>query len=448
MKKLLLLAVLVMASFSNFATAQIIISGFTANPASTDGNNEYIQLVATQAIDFAVTPYSVVVANNGTATTQGWAAGGTVTFKFDLTSGSVVAGQIFYVGGSGKLIDGAGSTDISGATWIRTITITTTGGDGFGTGVTTAGVVGNGGANADGIGVFSGTSVTNASVPIDAVFYGSAIGTAYNSGTGAGYLVPDNDLYNGGLFGSAGSDALVANPLTDQFVDLEAKYDTNTNTWIGTRTGNPITLTTSSPLSAIEDVSMSGGIISLPISIQSATATVNPNGVTLAWVTATETNSQSFIIEERMNDQWSALGTLAAAGNSTTPRSYTFNISNSAKGLHVYRIKEVDASGTIKVSKEIAVLVDLPDTFDLGAAYPNPFTASATFNVAVASRQNVSVALYNVLGQKVQTLFEGTLEANEIRRIAIDGAQLPSGQYFYAVEGQGFSAVKSVALIR
>ena len=66
-----LAAVVLSAARSGVADTPIIISGYMANPAGTDSPNEYIQLIATENIDFSTTNYSLVVANNGTATSSG-----------------------------------------------------------------------------------------------------------------------------------------------------------------------------------------------------------------------------------------------------------------------------------------------------------------------------------------------------------------------------------------
>ena len=207
----------------------IVISGYMANPASTDSPFEYIQLLATSAIDFATTSYSVVVANNGTATSSGWASGGSLSYEFDLTSGSVAKGDVFYVGGSGKTINGSGSTDISSAAWIRTINTGTTAGD-SGRGISnSAGVVGNGGSNADGIAVFSLLNPTSSTVPIDAIFYGTAVGTA-KPATG-GYQVPTNDLYAGGIYGSTGNTFAANDPGSGQYTKLTGTFNPSTDAW-------------------------------------------------------------------------------------------------------------------------------------------------------------------------------------------------------------------------
>lgn len=200
--------------------ADLVISGFLADPRGGDapaagtssgysngvtvvhkGSYEYIQLMALRDIDFAATPYSVVVASNGTVTANGWAAGGTLTFKFNLTSGTAKAGTFLYVGGPGKVMGGywncGPTTDISSGNWIRTINAPAAPYDDFGSATATMGNMAGDGSNiVDGIAVFKGTTVTSLSVPIDAVFYGTKLTTAYNVANGWGYRVPLNDHYN------------------------------------------------------------------------------------------------------------------------------------------------------------------------------------------------------------------------------------------------------------
>lgn len=249
MKLLPLLPLSLLLSAPAAFSADVVISGFLPNPAGTDSPYEYVQLVATRPIDFSVTNYAVVFSNNGTATSAGWAAGGGVTYGFSLTSGSVAAGQVFYVGGNGKTIDGSGSTDISSQTWIRTINSASQAGDAIGASGTD--ILGNGGANADGISIFntSASAITASSIPQDAVFFGSSVGTD-KPATG-GYVVPDNDLYNGGVFGGTGSTALMADPGGSQFVKLTGTYNTSIGDWSASRTSSLITLTATAPVSTI-----------------------------------------------------------------------------------------------------------------------------------------------------------------------------------------------------
>ena len=112
--------------------------------------------------------------------------------------------------------------------------------------------MGNGGSNADGVAVFSGLtgSLTASTVPLDAVFYGSGIGTALVSAGAAGYQLPVNDFYSGGKLQS--SSALLGDPASGIFTRLTGTFNVDSDTWTVARTGSTVTLTSSSPLSAID----------------------------------------------------------------------------------------------------------------------------------------------------------------------------------------------------
>src|SRR5689334_10526365 len=93
-----------------FVSAQqgpgLVISEILPNPTGTDSPFELVELVATRSINFATTPYAVVACNNGNATTAGWINGGSISYGFSITSGTVNAGDVVYVGGSGIVVSG------------------------------------------------------------------------------------------------------------------------------------------------------------------------------------------------------------------------------------------------------------------------------------------------------------------------------------------------------
>lgn len=178
--------------FTKTASAQsLLISEVFVNPAGTDSCKEFVELLATQTIDFSTTPYAVIVCNNGTSTVRGWKEGKAISYAFEIATGKVKAGDVVYVGGSCMKING---------TKLRTINNMTTGGDaGIGQ-ANASGVFGNGGTSADGVAVFNlpVSKIDSTTAPIDAIFYGSAMGAAINSAGAAGYQLPNNDLYAGG----------------------------------------------------------------------------------------------------------------------------------------------------------------------------------------------------------------------------------------------------------
>ena len=251
----------------------VIISGFLADPEGSDGNNEYVQLLATTDIDFSVTPFSVVVCNNAGASNPtgfpslGWATGSLAksgaarTYKFNLTAGRVSKGSFFYVGGSNKLINGSGSTSIASANWIRSFDYSNVNGDGFG--LKTSNLMANSG-NAWGIAVFEGTSLTVDSMPEDVIFVHSG-GSLYTAApVEMGYRIGNTDFYDAidpislkpQPYFRSGTNTLCLTYTTpsDQgfFYKLGGVYNTRLNKWVLARTQSIVDLDKKSEISAIE----------------------------------------------------------------------------------------------------------------------------------------------------------------------------------------------------
>ena len=102
MRKIIQILILCFALYNSLWAQNpgLIISEILANPNGTDSCKEYIELRASQNINFSLTPFSVIVNNNGAATNQGWVASGSLTYAFEINSGSVLVGDVVYVGGS------------------------------------------------------------------------------------------------------------------------------------------------------------------------------------------------------------------------------------------------------------------------------------------------------------------------------------------------------------
>ncbi|MDF5722391.1 MAG: type I secretion C-terminal target domain-containing protein [Rhizonema sp. PD37] len=235
----------------------LLISEIFTNPPGNDSPYEYVELLATQTIDFSANPYSVVFADNGTANTSGWIAGSNITYGFDITSGVVNAGDVVYVGGSSLAPTG---------TRLRTINTGTTNGDRFGN-ANSGGVLGNGGSNADAVGVFNVdiSNLTNSTVPTDAIFFGSAEGSAVVSGGTAGYQLPVNDRYSGGKLQT--NSFLAPDPASGQVIVANGTFNTTTNTFTTPRSWNISAATNNSSAITLT----SGGSSAAP-TIQEATA--------------------------------------------------------------------------------------------------------------------------------------------------------------------------------
>lgn len=241
----------------------VIITGFMSDVKGGDGNYEYVQLMATADIDFSATPYAVVVTNNANASTptgvpaKGWATGEMRTYKFSLSKGKAAKGTFFYVGGSGKTINGSGSTSMSSSNWIRAFDYTKNDGDGFG--LKTGGLLANSG-NAFGIAVFKDSTVTADAKPVDVIFIATG-GSLY--GSGKGYRIANTDVYHikhpisqaSQPFYRQGTNVRAFSYNTADlgyFNMLGGVYDPSIGKWSKVRTQKNVLLTKTSALTEIE----------------------------------------------------------------------------------------------------------------------------------------------------------------------------------------------------
>jgi len=93
-----------------------------------------------------------------------------------------------------------------------------------------------------------------------------------------------------------------------------------------------------------------------------------------------------------------------------------------------------------------------PKTFELANNYPNPFNPSTTIHFAVPSTGAISLAIYNMLGQQVRMLVNGTVSAgyHDVVWDARDdnGKAVESGVYFYRLQTGTTALIKKMLLIK
>jgi hypothetical protein len=107
-----------------------------------------------------------------------------------------------------------------------------------------------------------------------------------------------------------------------------------------------------------------------------------------------------------------------------------------------------------QVSRDFDVLTSIrelppmaPGEFRLEQNYPNPFNPSTTIRFQVPHASNVSLVIYNALGQKVATLFQGEKAAG-IFSVKFSASDLGSGVYFCRLQAGELVQTKKVLLVK
>ena len=89
----------------------------------------------------------------------------------------------------------------------------------------------------------------------------------------------------------------------------------------------------------------------------------------------------------------------------------------------------------------------VPESVVLYQNYPNPFNPTTSISFELNKAQDVSLVVYNLLGQKVLTLVNDRLESGQ-HRININASNLASGIYMYRLITNSQSLTKKMTLIK
>ena len=110
-------------------------------------------------------------------------------------------------------------------------------------------------------------------------------------------------------------------------------------------------------------------------------------------------------------------------------------------------IRKLMKTGTLVSNESVTDIV--PSGYKLDQNYPNPFNPSTKIAYTVPKTGNVSLKVFNALGQEVATLFEGRKQAGS-HELTFDASGLTSGVYFYRleVEDAGVSLTRKLTLIK
>ena len=98
-------------------------------------------------------------------------------------------------------------------------------------------------------------------------------------------------------------------------------------------------------------------------------------------------------------------------------------------------------------SRDISIIVNAPDRFELYQNYPNPYNPVTTISYALPHDAKVVLKVYNAIGQEVKTLVDEQQQAGG-QSVRFDASNLPSGVYFYRLQTNTFTSVKKMMVIK
>ncbi|MCD6176581.1 MAG: T9SS type A sorting domain-containing protein [Candidatus Cloacimonetes bacterium] len=192
----------------------------------------------------------------------------------------------------------------------------------------------------------------------------------------------------------------------------------------------------------------------LPVTLSSFEAQYSSGSPTLYWTTQSESNNAYWNVYRSISQnlgqafQLNVDELIEGSFTTTEPTdySYTDRYSVEENFTYYYWIESVSNSGETEFFGPISLTIPLggsnsgtPNTSDIYGLYqnyPNPFNPSTSISFALKEDSDVELIIYNVKGEKVKTILNEHVLADEIISSIWDGTdvsgkQVSSGVYFY-----------------
>jgi hypothetical protein len=170
-------------------------------------------------------------------------------------------------------------------------------------------------------------------------------------------------------------------------------------------------------------------LIPLPVEWLTFDATKVNQSVLLTWKTAQEENTDRFEIERSaFGTAYNKIGTINAAGNTTSMTSYSFTDANPADGINYYRLRQRDKDGKYTYSKIVAVAMSSPGKVVIA---PNPVVDQ--LNIILPG--NNSYNAIRVLDASGKLVLQKSIAASTTA-LQLDVHSLSNGWYVMQLEGK------------
>ena len=120
--------------------------------------------------------------------------------------------------------------------------------------------------------------------------------------------------------------------------------------------------------------------------------------------------------------------------------------------LPVYPFKVIAGSPEYVSSMTQEILSQLPETFTLHQNYPNPFNPTTTIRFEIPVPSQVSLKIYNLMGQEVRTLTRDWFPMGNHQLIWNGkdqrGIPVSAGVYIYRLQSQNFQKTRKMVLLK
>ena len=152
-------------------------------------------------------------------------------------------------------------------------------------------------------------------------------------------------------------------------------------------------------------------------------------GIGVNWGNTHETSGNTFVLD---------------------PNDETYFIDHQYAFQEIYNSLSGEGEAIIEIAEILrSVLgIHVPEVFSLSQNYPNPFNPTTTIQFTLPTDESVSLSVYDLLGKTLIEPVKNIHYQTGTYNIFIDGNQLSSGVYYYALKAGSYRDIRKMLVIK
>ncbi len=173
-------------------------------------------------------------------------------------------------------------------------------------------------------------------------------------------------------------------------------------------------------------------------------------GTLLRWSTSSESNSAWFKIEWRIagEQSWRVIDIMQAAGESCSPRFYSWRHEQAPPGTLEYRLRQIDGYGNEISTGDLRIESAASRSVTLSPCFPNPANGETLNSLSTGTEVVATLVISDMIGQTKQIVFQDQELLPGSYRFRIETATLPVGHYILRLTTSGGAASQRLMIVR
>ncbi|MEW6651916.1 MAG: T9SS type A sorting domain-containing protein [Bacteroidota bacterium] len=156
------------------------------------------------------------------------------------------------------------------------------------------------------------------------------------------------------------------------------------------------------------------------------------------------------VVQKKVVDslKWRWKDWTSEATKAERPRALAFSLDGKTAYIGTFGIATSDlCQRVVQGGVDVKKLEEMPAQYELSQNYPNPFNPATKIKFSMPVEGMVSLKVYNVVGEEVETLLD-TYKGAGSYEVSFDASNLSSGVYMYTLRTEKMSLTKKMILVK